>query len=149
MKIKRFFSPAFLSFQMLAALGCQTAKKPSPAVPPVPVATPSIQASPRKPSDKPGAAAPAVNTTAKPSPVPPGPRPDPTQELLTLVDREYQAGLDDSKAGRNRPAEEHFERALGLLEGSPPAMRSDPRFAREYKRVLESRNQQPPTGPER
>jgi membrane-bound lytic murein transglycosylase D len=138
MKIRQFFSPTFPTYLMLlAALGCQTAKKPSSAVPPVPATTPSIQPHPHATgADSPTVASSTVNPKPKPAPEPAEARPDPVQQLLTIVGKEYQAGLDDSKAGRNASAQEHFERAISLLQGSPASMRSNPRFEEEYNRVL-------------
>ena len=122
---------------LLVALGCQTAKKPSSAVPPVPATTPSIQPHPQaNGADRPTVASSTVNPKPKPAPEPAEARPDPVQQLLAIVGKQYQAGLDDSKAGRNASAEEHFQRAISLLEASPASMRSDPRFAQEYNRVL-------------
>src|SRR5215472_19146767 len=138
MKIRQFSSPTFPAFLMLlVALGCQTAKKPSSAVPPVPAITPSIQPHPQaNGADRPTVASSTVNPKPKPAPEPAEARPDPVQQLLAIVGKQYQAGLDDSKAGRNASAEEHFQRAISLLEASPASMRSDPRFAQEYNRVL-------------
>lgn len=143
MKIKLSCSPTFAIVAMLlAGLGCQTAKKPSAAVPPVPATTPSIQPPPPAKGNPSPTVTPAVSyATADSKPGPsPEPRPDPVQELIKKVETEYQAGADDSKAGRNAPAKEHFERAFNLLLGSSSATRSDPRFQREYDRVLEGMN---------
>src|SRR5262245_32840874 len=142
MKIRQFFSPTFPIFLMLlTALGCQTAKTPSAAVHPVPATPPSIQPHlPATGADGQTVASSTVKTNPKPAPEPAKARPDPVQELLAIVGKEYQAGLDDAKAGRNALAQEHFRRAISLLQGSPAGMRSDPRFEQEYNRVLAGMN---------
>ncbi|MBV9182255.1 MAG: lytic transglycosylase domain-containing protein, partial [Acidobacteria bacterium] len=145
MRIKYSFSPTFVSFVLLfAALGCQTAKKPSAAAPSLPTTIPPVKpAAPAPQSSSDAVVAHVGDATGEQSrPISsPETRPDPVEELIRKADKQYQAGLDDSKAGRNASAKEHFEQALNLMVGAPSGMRSDPRFQSEYDRVLEGKNQ--------
>jgi membrane-bound lytic murein transglycosylase D len=148
LRIKRLYR--FLAFALaLTGLGCGTAKKPvSSSLPPHQTAPPLIQKSTSaKASPAPAAAPkPTQATAAKPVqavPVtqqeskPPEPKPDPVAELVSHVEKEYQAGKAEFDAGRNDAAKEHFDRAYAQLTATAPDVRSDVRFKREFDRVME------------
>ncbi|MBV9624670.1 MAG: LysM peptidoglycan-binding domain-containing protein [Acidobacteria bacterium] len=130
---------------LVAALGCQTAKKPASVLPARQAATPPpIQPAPlasRKPSPKPSSAAvPLVPPAVIPAEIEVKAKPDPIQELLVRVEKEYGAADNDLKLGRNDSAQLHFEQAYNLLRQSPAATQSDARIQAEYDRVLERIN---------
>jgi membrane-bound lytic murein transglycosylase D len=131
-----------LATTLVVALGCQSAKKPPSALfPPPKAAPPSIQAS--APAVAPHAIAHSTVEPQKSAPAPaaqPEAKPDPVQELVTKAETEYKAGLDLSMAGQTEQAKGHFDRAFNLLLGSPAGMRSDPRFQKEFERVMEGVN---------
>jgi membrane-bound lytic murein transglycosylase D len=147
MKIRFSHIPlAALAMTLSAGLGCQTAKKPAsssvvhaqPAPPPIqaqsaPTPAPHANAShPRvEPQKSASAPAPVIQPEAKP---------DPVQELVAKAEAEYKAGLDQSLAGQTDQAKSHFDRAFNLLLGSPAGMRSDPRYQKEFDRVMEGVN---------
>jgi len=58
-------------------------------------------------------------------------------ELIAQVEKEYQAGQDNYKAGHLEAAKESFDRAFNLLLSSSLDIRSDERLQREFDQVLE------------
>ena len=143
MKIKQLCALRFAPFVLLlAALGCQTAKKPVSVLPTLPKVTPALQPVPH----------PSLNQleTSSPAPAAPSAAPvdkraelktvDPVQELVARVEKEYYTADDDLRAGRNESAKNHFEQAFNLLRQGPAAFQSDPRVQSEYDRVLERIN---------
>jgi membrane-bound lytic murein transglycosylase D len=80
---------------------------------------------------------------AKPAAAPqtqPAPRPDLAADLVAQVEKEYQTGQDNYKAGHLDAAKDNFDRAFNLLLGSSLDIRSDPRFQQEFDRVLDGVN---------
>jgi membrane-bound lytic murein transglycosylase D len=133
-----------LAATLIAGLGCQSGKKPAAALlPPPKAAPPPIQAQ-SAPPPAPHAGAPrSVAETHKPTPAPvtqSEAKPDPVQELVARVETEYKTGADLSTAGQPERAKEHFDRAFNLLLGSSAVVRSDPRYQKEFDRVLEGVN---------
>jgi len=132
---------------VFAGLGCQSAKKPAVSYLPPAQAPPPIQAkSPASGAVSLAHAAPEPQKTAsvqKPAPVAvpqAAPKPDPVQELINKAESEYKAGKEQSIAGHPDQAKEHFDRAFNILMGSSVDMRSDPRYQKEFDRVLEGVN---------
>ena len=89
---------------------------------------------------KPGTEDKKVSSAPKVQPLPPAPKPDPVAELITQVEREYQAGQDNYKAGHPDAAKQSFDRAFNLITGSAPDVRSDERVQSELDRVLDGVN---------
>ena len=95
-----------------------------------------------------------VAPTQAPNPAPPeflpepsAPQPaqvakaaDPVGDLISQVEKEYQAGQENYKAGRHDEARQNFDRAFDLLLSSNLDINSDPRLEREFDRVLETYN---------
>src|SRR5712691_9528081 len=143
---------AMLAGLVLAASSCQTAKKPAPllsaktapalttaakAPPPPP---PSRQAQPSPPPAAPAkqAQAPAETATdAKTQSAPPAPETDAVDDLLALVEKQYQAGLDAFHSGHNDIAKQDFDSAINTLLGSNLDIRSDDRLEKEFERIVE------------
>src|SRR2546421_5663271 len=107
----------------------QTATKPQAAIKAQPATKPKPATEDKK-----------VSAPPKVQPVQPTPKPDPVGELITQVEREYQAGQDDYKAGHLDAAKQSFDRAFNLVTGSPPEIRSDERVQGELDRVLDGVN---------
>lgn len=59
--------------------------------------------------------------------------------LIAQVEKEYQAGQDNLKAGKLDAARQNFEHALDLLGNQEYAL-SDERFQREFDKLLEAEN---------
>src|SRR5205823_8039143 len=95
-------------------------------------AKPSTEAKPR--------AEEKLSVAAKAQPVPPAPKSDPVGELIAQVEREYQAGQENYKAGHVDAAKQSFDRAFNLITGSAPEIRSDERVQGELDRVLDGVN---------
>jgi membrane-bound lytic murein transglycosylase D len=95
----------------------------------------------------PQATAPAIAVVAAPAPAPPVeveptppqaqpiPKVDPVADLITQVEKEYQAGQVNFKAGRLDAAKQNYDRALDLLAKSQLDVKSDPRLQREFDQL--------------
>jgi membrane-bound lytic murein transglycosylase D len=147
MKINRFGSQTgLLVFTFLASFGCQSAKKPTKALPVFQSATPPVQATPQNTQNPaPKKTTPAPTPAAEP-PRPtqveakPIPKTDPVEEVINKAEKEYLAGQDEYKAGHKDAAKQHFDKAFDMLLGSPAEVRADARFKHEYDRVLAGAN---------
>src|SRR5262249_25797277 len=67
-------------------------------------------------------------------------KPDPAGALIAQVEKEYQAGQDNYKAGHLEAAKENFDRAFNMLLGSDLDIRSDERLQQEFDRILDGVN---------
>ena len=144
----------------LAASSCQTAQKPvallpaktAPALtatppPPAPKAQqpqPPAQASAPKPAQpkpaQPKASQAEAQTAPEPKPQPQVPEPDAVGDLVSRVEKQYQAGLDAYHAGHTDVAKEDFDNAFNALLGSNLDIRSDDRLEKEFERIVEGVN---------
>ncbi len=120
---------------VLGSTACQTAQRPATLLPPGTATAPILSAT-SSPAHQP-------DTNAKPVIVA-QPQPesttDPAAELIAQVEKEYQAGQDNYKAGHLEAAKENFDRAFNLLLGSSLDIRSDERLQQEFDRVLDGVN---------
>src|ERR1700691_5419819 len=151
---------AMLSVLALAASSCQTAQKPASVVPAktAPALTATTPAAPKpaaqqpQPASQPVAAAkpphsqPQAQTQAQPqapaeikaepaSP-PPTPTSDAAGDLITRVEKDYQAGLDAYKVGQTDAAKQDFDNAINALLESNLDIRSDDRLQQEFDRIV-------------
>ncbi len=65
------------------------------------------------------------------------PKVDPAAELLATVEREYQAGVANYRAGHLEAAKENFDRAFNVLLSSSLDVHGDERLERELDRLVE------------
>ena len=65
------------------------------------------------------------------------PKPDPVADLIAQVEKQYQSGQDNYKAGHLEAAKQDFDQAFNLLLESPLEIRSDERLQREFDRLLD------------
>lgn len=65
---------------------------------------------------------------------------DPVGDLIARVEREYQAGQDNYRAGHLEAAKQNFDSAFNQLLGSGIDLRSDERLERELDRILDGIN---------
>ncbi|HXY08763.1 MAG TPA: LysM peptidoglycan-binding domain-containing protein [Terriglobales bacterium] len=72
---------------------------------------------------------------------PASPKPDPIADLVAGVEKEYQAGQDDYRAGKTEDAKKHFDAAFNNLLGSNFDIRSDDRLQQQFDRMVEGVNQ--------
>jgi membrane-bound lytic murein transglycosylase D len=120
---------------VLGSTACQTAQRPATLLPPGTATAPILSAT-SSPAHEPATDAKPV-TVAQPRPEA---TTDPAAELIAQVEREYQAGQDNYKAGHLEAAKENFDRAFNLLLGSSLDIRSDERLQQEFDRVLDGVN---------
>ncbi len=82
--------------------------------------------------------------TTEPQPKPQVPAADPVADLIARVEKEYQAGQDNYRAGHLEAAKQNFDAAFNLLLGSGfdlrPDVSSDDRLAHELDRILDGIN---------
>jgi membrane-bound lytic murein transglycosylase D len=102
-----------------------------------------------------GTSAPKADDTSiqKPAQTPPAETaPATTQENDAIVDligraeKEYQAGLDNYRAGKTDEARQNFDNALNNLLGSSFDVRSDERLEKEFDRIVNGVNELYPGG---
>jgi membrane-bound lytic murein transglycosylase D len=131
-----------LSAPLAATLACQSAQKSSSFLPPAQAQAPALFASsspPNPPKPKPAAAEPQ----SKP-PVPQALQVDPVGDLIARVEKEYQSGQDNYRAGHLEAAKQNFDSAFNQLLGSGFDLRSDlnsdDRLQRELDRILDGIN---------
>src|SRR6266852_5869840 len=131
---KLYLATALLSAMFLATTACQTAQRPAALLPPPQANAPALTAV--------AVPAPLATANAQPAaaqPVQPQPKPDPVAELIAHVEKEYQAGQDQLKAGKLEAARHNFEHALDLL-GNQEYVLSDERIQHEFDKILEAEN---------
>src|SRR5271165_5482721 len=140
MRVSHYLLAATLIAAMLAGTACQSAR-PAPLLLPAHANAPALTAV--------NSQAPAQDAKSQqPEATLPAPKPDPVAALITEVEKEYQSGQDNVKAGNTEAARHNFDRAFDLLVASPLDTQSDPRLQAERDRItaaqksLEAQEQQ-------
>lgn len=64
-------------------------------------------------------------------------KPDPVEELIERVEKEYRAGQANYAAGHLEAAKENFDRAFNILLQGVPDVRSDDRLQDEFDKIVE------------
>jgi len=133
----RIAKPYLLTAPLIALIllgsACQTAQRPTALLPAKQASAPAITSAAPTPAANPQPT-PQAQIQAKP-------KPDPVADLIAQVEKEYQAGQDNYKAGQTDAAKKNFDRAFDLLLGSSVDLRSDERLQREFDRILDGVNQ--------
>jgi membrane-bound lytic murein transglycosylase D len=133
---------AALSVTLAATIGCQSAQKSS-FLPPGQAQAPALIAanSPPDPPQHKATTTASAEPQAKPA-VPQALQADPVGDLIARVEKEYQAGQDNYKAGHLEAAKQNFDAAFNLLLGSGFDLRSnsDARLEQELDRLLDGVN---------
>jgi len=136
-----------LSAPLAATLACQSAQKPSSFMPPAQAQAPAVIAANRPAAPHPQKPA-AAEPQSKPQ-VPQALEVDPVGDLIARVEKEYQAGQDNYRAGHLEAAKQNFDSAFNQLLGSGFDLRSDlessdhpsdDRLQRELDRILDGIN---------
>src|SRR6267378_729563 len=132
-----------LAATLSATLACQSAQKSS-FMPPAQAQAPSLVAASSPPDphqQKPGGS--AAQPQSKPQ-VAQALEVDPVADLIARVEKEYQSGQDNYRAGHLEAAKQNFDSAFNQLLGSGFDLRSDlngdDRLQRELDRILEGIN---------
>ncbi len=128
---------AALSVTLAATLACQSAQKSS-FKPPAQAQAPALVAASSPPDPQKQQTA-AAEPQAKPQ-VPPALQVDPAAGLIARVEKDYQTGQDNYRAGHLEAAKQNFDAAFNQLLGSGFDLRSDDRLARELDRILDGIN---------
>jgi membrane-bound lytic murein transglycosylase D len=126
-----------LSAPLAATLACQSAQKTS-FMPPAQAQAPALVAASSPPDphqQKPAATEPQ----SKPQ-LPQALQVDPVGDLIASVEKEYQSGQDNYRAGHLEAAKQNFDSAFNQLLGSGFDLRSDDRLERELDRILDGIN---------
>jgi membrane-bound lytic murein transglycosylase D len=126
---------------LAATLACQSAQKQSSFMPPPAAQAPALVASAAPDASKQTPAATAASTekqtkaqAARALAV------DPVADLIMRVEKEYQAGQENYRAGHLEAAKQNFDSAFNLLLGSGFDLQSDDRLQAELERILEGAN---------
>jgi membrane-bound lytic murein transglycosylase D len=151
---------AMLAMLALSASSCQTAQKPAallpaktaPALAATTAAAPAPASAPHQaqpaPPPSPAPSQPQVHSQAQ-SPAPaetkaeapsPAPASDLVGDLITKVEKDYQAGLAAYQAGQTEAAKQDFDNAFNALLESNLDIRSDDRLGKEFDRIVEGVN---------
>jgi membrane-bound lytic murein transglycosylase D len=149
---KSYVWTAGLACLFLAGTGCQTAQKPVSLLPPGTAPSLSAVAASSAPASSTPAAAPRPAkpeqskldqskpaSAQKPEPAPAASTQDtsdPVGDLVERVEKEYQAGVANYKAGNTDAAKKNFDNAFNALLGSNLDVRSDDRLQKEFDRVV-------------
>src|ERR1700693_3386529 len=131
---------ALLAAALAATLACQSAQKSSSFMPPAQAQAPALIASSSPPDPHQQKTA---GSTAAPQSKPPVARPlevDPVADLIARVEKEYQSGQDNYRAGHLEAAKQNFDSAFNQLLGSGFDLRSDDRLAHELDLILDGIN---------
>src|SRR5467141_2898914 len=135
---------ALLAAALAATLGCNSAQKSSSFMPPAQAQAPSLVAANSPPDphqQKPAASATQPQSKQQ---VPQALEVDPVADLIARVEKEYQSGQDNYRAGHLEAAKQNFDSAFNQLLGSGFDLRSDlngdDRLQRELDRILEGIN---------
>src|SRR5229473_1601935 len=129
-----------LAAPLAATLACNSAQKSSSFMPPAQAQAPALIASSSPPDphqQKPAGSAAAPRS--KPQ-VPQALEVDPVADLIARVEKEYQAGQDNYRAGHLEAAKQNFDSAFNQLLGSGFDLRSDDRLEPELDRILDGIN---------
>src|SRR5208337_3039895 len=131
---------AALSATLAASLACQSAQKAA-FMPPAQAEAPALVSASNPPESQKQKS--AEEPQSKPQ-VPQALQADPVADLIARVEKEYQAGQDNYRAGHLEAAKQNFDAAFNLLLGSGFDLRADvspdDRLARELDRILDGIN---------
>ena len=126
------------SAALLASIGCQPAQKTA-FLPPVQAQAPALVVATKPPDPPKQSSAPAAEPQANPQ-TPVALQVDPVADLIAHVEREYQTGQDNYRAGHLEAAKQNFDSAFNQLLGSGLDLRSDDRLQQELDRILDGVN---------
>jgi membrane-bound lytic murein transglycosylase D len=130
------YSAIMLCALLAATLACQTAQKQT-FLPPSKAQAPALIASATpEPAQKPSSS-PAITRTKDAQQAL---AVDPVGDLIAQVERQYQTGQDNYRAGHLEAARQNFDSAFNLLLGSGFDLQSDDRLEAELNRILDGVN---------
>ena len=135
MRSSRYCYLAILTAALAATVACQSAQKTT-FLPPAQAQAPALTAASNPPS-------PPKSDAAEVKPKPAGPQElqaDPVADLIARVEKEYQSGRENYKAGHLEAAKQNFDAAFNQLLGSGFDPGTDDRLEQELDRILDGVN---------
>ena len=129
---KLYLLNAGLIALVTASVGCQTARRPVVLLPAKQANAPAPAAA-AKPQPQPPA---ETKPAATPAPIEPKADAETVADLVAKVEKEYQAGRDNYKAGHTEAAQANFDRAFDLLLKSSLDIRSNERLQQEFDHLV-------------
>jgi len=142
----RLSSHSYLAILLAAflatTLACQSVQKAT-LMPPAQAQAPALvsassptDAQKQHPADAAATDRQSNDTQAKPQAL----AADPVADLIARVEKEYQTGQDNYRAGHLEAAKQNFDTAFNLLLGSGTDIHSDDRLQHELDRILDGIN---------
>src|ERR1700674_4150250 len=131
---------ALLAAALAATLACQNAPKSSSVMPPAQAQAPALIASSSPPDPHQQKTAGSAAAPQSKQQVPQALAVDPVADLIARVEKEYQSGQDNYRAGHLEAAKQNFDSAFNQLLGSGFDLRSDDRLEPELDRILDGIN---------
>jgi membrane-bound lytic murein transglycosylase D len=129
---------------LVATTACGPAQRPVALLPASAATAPALteikQASAQKPAPPAPTTAPASAQNSLPTAAQQALSPDPVADLIAQVEKEYQVGQDNYRAGHLEAAKQNFDTAFNLLLGSNLDLHSDERLEHEFDHILEGVN---------
>ncbi|MGA9039282.1 MAG: transglycosylase SLT domain-containing protein [Terriglobales bacterium] len=127
---KLYLLIAGLTALVWSSVGCQTAQRPAALLSAGHAIAPALKvAAPLQPQ-------PAAEEKPATPPAPVAPKPDPVADLIAQVEKEYQAGQDNYKAGHPEAAQANFDHAFDLLLKSGLDISTNDRLQQEFDRLV-------------
>jgi membrane-bound lytic murein transglycosylase D len=131
---------ALLAAALAATLACQSAQKSSSFMPPAQAQAPALIASSSPPDPHQQKTAGSAAAPQSKPPVAQALEVDPVADLIARVEKEYQSGQDNYRAGHLEAAKQNFDSAFNQLLGSGFDLHSDDRLEPELDRILDGIN---------
>src|SRR6202048_1959192 len=131
---------ALLAAALAATLACQSAQKSSSFMPPAQAQAPALIASSSPPDPHQQKTAGSAAAPQSKQQVPQALAVDPVADLIARVEKEYQSGQDNYRAGHLEAAKQDFDSAFNQLLGSGIDLQSDDRLQHELDHILEGIN---------
>jgi membrane-bound lytic murein transglycosylase D len=131
---------ALLAAALAATLACQSAQKSSSFMPPAQAQAPALIASSSPPDPRQQKTAGSAAASQSKLQVAQALEVDPVADLIARVEKEYQSGQDNYRAGHLEAAKQNFDSAFNQLLGSGFDLHSDDRLEPELDRILDGIN---------
>src|ERR1700738_1898405 len=131
---------ALLAAALAATLACQSAQKSSSFMPPAQAQAPALIASSSPPDPHQQKTAGSAAAPQSKQQVPQALAVDSVADLIARVEKEYQSGQDNYRAGHLEAAKQNFDSAFNQLLGSGFDLHSDDRLEPELDRILDGIN---------
>src|SRR6266568_4953983 len=138
---KLYWKIAPIVAMLLGTTACPNGKEQAKTAPPRQANAPALTAKTKvqgdpAPSSGSGTVTPTVRSDSSVAPA----KTDPVPDLIVRVEKEFQAGQENYKAGHLEAAKQNFDRAFDLLLSGPVDARADERLQHEFDHLLDGVN---------